>query len=320
MILGDAQFLAGGLAVEGGEVDLANRPGHGRLGFAEEIGAASGIGELAFHLGRIHEVQALGETARLDPLALADARSLGTAEHFQERSRTVVAVVGQRDRTRPGREIGEVGLRTGEHVDGVEEHLGLETLRIKVGEILPIDRVVLVRHGAELVGLALRDDADDGPEIELALDEVFCQGIEQLGICRGIRVANVILGLDETAFEEVLPVAVHERFREERIRGLAHPVGEEETRILVGQDLRRSLTERGRHHLFHRLLVFNERGAAFVKDEILARNRRRLAPDLGEKGGEGVVVALAPALEGMVMALRALHPHPEEKLGDVLLL
>ena len=39
--------------------------------------------------------------------------------------------------------------------------------------------------------------------------------------------------------------------------------------------------------------------------------------DLGEERGQAVVILLAPFFKGVMVALSALQPHPEEQLGRV---
>ena len=58
--------------------------------------------------------------------------------------------------------------------------------------------------------------------------------------------------------------------------------------------------------------------AAAVEDDDLARVLGLLAADLGEEGGEAVVVVHRPAVERMVVALGALDAHAHEDLGGVL--
>ena len=70
--------------------------------------------------------------------------------------------------------------------------------------------------------------------------------------------------------------------------------------------------------MLFRLLVHGLRDAALVEDDVLARHARRLAPTGAEERGEAVVVLLAPLLERMMMALRALQAHAEKELRHVL--
>ena len=55
-----------------------------------------------------------------------------------------------------------------------------------------------------------------------------------------------------------------------------------------------------------------------VEDDGLAIVFSSLSADLGEEGGEAVVVVLGPAVERVVVALGALDPHAHEHLGHTL--
>jgi hypothetical protein len=115
----------------------------------------------------------------------------------------------------------------------------------------------------------------------------------------------------------VLPVAVHERLGEEGVVLLAHPIDERETRIIVGRDVDFRLAEASGLQHDACLAVLGLRRAALVENEILAGDGGRLAADLAEERGEVIILRLRPALEGMMMALRALHAHAEEELRHV---
>ena len=54
-----------------------------------------------------------------------------------------------------------------------------------------------------------------------------------------------------------------------------------------------------------------------VEDDDFTRILASLSPDLGEERCETVVVIHGPAIKRMVVALRALDPHPHEHLGHV---
>ena len=185
-------------------------------------------------------------------------------------------------------------------------------------EGLAVHAVVLVGRGAELVGVALGDGADERLQVVAAGGEVRGQRIEQLGIRRRIGVAQVVLGFDETALEEVLPVAVHQCLGEERVVFLAHPVRQGQARIVIGRDVERRLAQAGwlQHH--PRLAVLGLGHAALVEDEVLPGDGGGFAPDLAEESRHVVVLGLGPALKRVVVALRALHAHAEKELRHVL--
>src|SRR5271157_3506008 len=50
-------------------------------------------------------------------------------------------------------------------------------------------------------------------------------------------------------------------------------------------------------------------------DDLFARLIALLAANLGEEGGEAVIIILGPALEGMIVALGALDAHSQKELG-----
>src|SRR2546423_1317124 len=118
------------------------------------------------------------------------------------------------------------------------------------------------------------------------------------------------------------PDAVDDRLGEERIIARGHPLGQRLAAVLAGADrghggaeeLRRQGLLAARLHLFAGPQVEDDfgagglwRGAAF--EHVL------LAADAREEGGRAVIVVLGPALEGMVVALAALHADAEEELG-----
>ena len=55
-----------------------------------------------------------------------------------------------------------------------------------------------------------------------------------------------------------------------------------------------------------------------MKDQVFAARVGWLATDASEESGEPVVIVLAPAFEGMVMTLGALHANAEKQLRDIL--
>ena len=63
--------------------------------------------------------------------------------------------------------------------------------------------------------------------------------------------------------------------------------------------------------------VLRGRGGWVVVAEKLARLRGRLASHAGEEADEAVEIVLGPAVEGMVVAFRALDPDAGEQLRHV---
>ena len=219
----------------------------------------------------------------MDSLAFADTFTFGAAEDSQEGGLAVVAVVGKRDGSRAGREVREVGLRSGDAVNRVEQHLSLQAPRVVTRIILAIDDVVPIRRRTQLIRIRSRDRSDEFLQVKATGDEMLFERGEQFGIRRRVRVADVVFRLDQAALEKVLPVAINECLREERIRRCAHPIGEFQTRVFVGSDRRDRIAECGRFESNARLDICRGRHAAFVEDEILAAHARRLAADLREE-------------------------------------
>ena len=146
------EFLWTRLAREGGEVQLADFRFGRFVFFREAFGSAGGGGELGFQFACVEQVQALREARRLDPFAFTDALGFGATEDAQELGRGVVAVVGEGDRSRSRREVREVGLRSRQPVDRVEQDFGLKASRVVARVVLTIDDVVLVGDFAQLIG------------------------------------------------------------------------------------------------------------------------------------------------------------------------
>ena len=113
----------------------------------------------------------------------------------------------------------------------------------------------------------------------------------------------------------MLPVAVHERSGEERV-----VLARSSSRRARGADRRRRRSPArplpspaGFTAGLLRLLVHRRGHAALAGRSF----RCRFAADLREERREAVVVVLAPLLERMMVALRALQPHAEEELRGV---
>jgi len=63
-------------------------------------------------------------------------------------------------------------------------------------------------------------------QVEPVRDEVVGQRGEQFGMRRRVADAQVVLGLDQPATEEVFPVAIDESLGEERIFLRRHPLSQ----------------------------------------------------------------------------------------------
>ncbi len=111
----------------------------------------------------------------------------------------------------------------------------------------------------------------------------------------------------QTMFAEVL--------REVWILRRRQPFGEHIAAILAVDVRRISAEEFRRHHASADRM--RHLAAAAVEDDPFARVFGLLSADLGEEGGEAVVIVHRPAIERMIMALRALNAHAHEDLGGV---
>ena len=150
------------------------------------------------------------------------------------------------------------------------------------------------------------------------LSEVPGEGIEQLGIGRRIGIADVVLGFDEPAFEEMFPITIHQRFRQKGIGLLTHPIRQAQPGIIIRRDFQGGSTQRSGFHRQPRFLVLRLGDAPLVKYQILPGSGSRLAAHLCEKSRQAVIVPLAPAFERVMVALRTLHSHSQKQLRHVL--
>jgi len=131
-------------------------------------------------------VQALGEAGVLRAFAGAGAGGIGPAEDLEEVAAGVVAVVRQLHGPGAGGEVGPVGLGLGDGVDGVEEDFGAEALGVVAGEVLLVAGIVAVGDGAQLVGGAGDDGADEFLEVEAGFDEGLRERIKEFGFTGGL--------------------------------------------------------------------------------------------------------------------------------------
>ena len=77
-----------------------------------------------------------------------------------------------------------------------------------------------------LVGPPRGEESHQAFQIETVADEVVGQGIEKFGVGRWVAGAEIILGFDQAAAEEVFPVAIDDRSGKERVIGPPEPFGE----------------------------------------------------------------------------------------------
>ncbi len=235
-------------------------------------------------------------------------------------------------------DTGDVGDRPGHEIDGVVEHFGGESACLGVGEIDLVVLVPLVGPDGELVGAGFAYFRGEGADVESRPHEAVREMIEEPGIARRIARADVVEGLDDAGAEQVAPDAIRVARGEVGIFRTGDPggellasaglfgIGEGHFRegCLVGEV--RSLDGSGAVVLD---FSFGFVGDDFVEGfgsfhggaaDVLGGRVLGVAGESypGEVGGGLVVLVLGPLLEGMVVALVAIEPRREEKMGGVL--
>ena len=144
----------------------------------------------------------------------------------------------------------------------------------------------------------------------------FGQRVQQLRIAGRVGDPHVVHRLDDAAAEEVRPVAVRQRLREERVLGVGHPVHQLLARVLVGGDGHRVAAERLRVGSLAGALGWFTSPMPLRRTKMLlsgvVRRRRQpvLAADPGEERGQAPVVVLAPLLVRVMVAAGALSRFP----------
>ena len=247
-------------------------------------------------------------------IAGADRLARRTAESREE----VIGgrPVGNLHRPCAQRQAAKLVLRFRHLRDAVAEHLGLDPPHAGVGEVPLVAFVAGVGLRRPLIGLREADIAHQPLEVVLVLDQLAAKLLVKLGIDRRIADANVVDRLDDADAEEVGPDAIGHAGGEEGIVGRGQPVGQHLAAVLAVAIGLRPAEEFRFHHAAADGMV--HLAAAAIEDDRLAIVFALLAADLAEEGGEAVVVVHRPAVEGMVVALGALHPHAHEDLGHVL--
>ena len=229
--------------------------------------------------------------------------------------------VGNLGGPRAQRQPLELVLGAGRRGHDVEQHLGPDPPQLRLREVLLVVRVGFVGTGRPLVGVRRADLADEFLEVILRLDQALRQSLKESLVRRRIAHPHVVDFVDDTPAEEVGPDDIRQVAAEVRVVGGGEPRGEHLAAILAGVrgalEVGSRTAEEGRGHDPPAHRVFHV-AAAGVEDDRLPRVFSLLAADLGEEVGEAVVVVHRPAVEGMVVALGALDPHPHEDLGHVL--
>src|SRR5438094_5940804 len=102
-----------------------------------------------------------------------------------------------------------------------------------------------------------------------------------------------------------------------RIVFAGHPIGQRLARIVIGRQIQGARAETGGFYRLPGLLVGGGGHRAPGENHFVARFRPGFMAYLREKRGKAVVILLAPFLEGVMVALGALHSSAEEELRGV---
>ena len=267
---------------------------------------------------RVKQVQTLGETGFLRAFAFAGAGGVRPTEHAQEIVGTVVTVVRQANRTRPDRQTAEVAPGQDQIVQRIEEDFCGQALGMKARVVMFVPPVMFVWDGTELIRCRGGNDAHQFLQVVAALLEMIRQCIEQFRMRRWVGRSKVILGIDQAPAKEMFPVTVHQRFCEQPVFILSHPVNQAMARIIGGSNHEFAAAQAGWLHFFVGLFVGHLRHAGPVKNDLLARPSGGCLAHAREKRHEPVIIVLRPFLVRMMMALGALQTRAKEQLRRVL--
>ena len=262
----------------------------------------------------VEQVQGLGEVRLHLHLAGAGAAPRGPAEGTEEVGARVA--VGDLHGAGPERQALELVLRGRRAGDHVEQHLGANSAQAGLGEVPLIAGVGVVGLRRTLVGVRRADLAHQPLEIVLRCHERPGEGVEQRRVGGRIAHAHIVDRVDDAGPEEMRPHDVDEVAAEVLVVRRRQPFGEHRAAIPPPAVGRGSPEELRRHDPAADGVLHV--AAPGIEDDRLPRVLSRLAADVGEEGGEAVVVVHRPAVEGMVVALGALDPHSHEDLRDVL--
>ncbi len=127
--------------------------------------------------------------------------------------------------------IGKLIGHAGDLRHSIRKHLRGKGLEIGVEKELLIAAIRGRGEGRELVGARLGDLAHEPAEIEPVPHEIRGQGVEQRGVRRRIRRAQIVHRLYEPASEQMLPDAIHEIASEHGIVARHQPVRQRRPRI-----------------------------------------------------------------------------------------
>ena len=321
MTLGERGFIVRGVAAEGGEIEIGDEFLVVQPSEDEVRDPALGVGDRVRDNGSIQQAERLRQAHLRLPLALAG----GFAVRFAEQVEEALDPHARRHHVRVGKRRGVEVLGQGVDLEtgaggagnGVGQLLGAEPPRFVMGEVDPVVLVPLVRLEGRLIGPGGGDRPHQVAEVKVVLDQVGGQRVQEGCVDWLVRGADVVDRVDDAAAHEVAPDAVRDRGREVRVLRRRQPVGERGPASETLTEVRRALDRHQvlRRHDGVRLRVQLLVVPALVEDDLLAGAEARADAEAGEEGGHLEVLVLGPALEGVVVALGADHPHAHEELG-----
>ena len=187
-------------------------------------------------------MQPLGVGRLVVALGLKPGVARRAPEHLEER--TGDAAIRKGDGAlalgREGERLGDRALvafpPSGQRVEGVGQHLGLEPAHRITGEELRRTGRIALGDGRLLVGGRVHDQPHQLPQVELRSGEFLFQKSQQCGIHRRVGGPDVVRFVDDAAAEEPGPGTVGHGPREPRVAGCHQPVGEHVARVVAGRD------------------------------------------------------------------------------------
>ena len=147
-------------------------------------------------------------------------------------------------------------------------------------------------------------------------DEILAQRSQQFFVRGGIRRAQIVHRVDQSAAHEVGPDAIDDRSREHRVVPAGEPFREDDAPVLRGIDRDTGgIERRGRQRTSQFRIKDVARG--FREYDVLARHAAILDAHAGEQVRHLVILNLRPFFQRMIVAARARDALAQERLGRV---
>ena len=188
-----------------------------------------------------------------------------------------------------------------------------------MGEVVAVAGVPLVGRDGRLIRPGADDGAHQVAQIEIVRHEILLERVQQRRIRRRIGRANVIHRIDDALAREIAPHPVGDRFRKERVVPGGEPCrqGVATLRAVRNSGGSRTGQELRLHHppvlgVLHLVI------GALIEHNLLAHFIAGADAHRREERRHLVVLILRPALERMIVALRAHHADAEEYLRGLL--